>query len=647
MSKKPVILAAVAALTLGGSMAGAVAAPTEGDAAVVTSGFSKSDYQPFDKNQIKIPAKAGERVIEVKFRHSADVRAEQGRMAGADSAAMQLLNSDQVSKAQPLFLVSQEELRTLSETAERSSGESLADLTKWVYVEVAEGQDAQAVAAKLNASEDVEVAYVRPESRLMNVRSVPGGGVEKIDAGETDVTTQASPDLTSQQGYLYSPESHYGINAEYAHTIKGGDGSGVTVADVEGGWNTRHEDLSKLRNATITKGTPRPEAEYHGTAVMGEILADKNSFGVTGIAHGAKGALSHVKTSERGFDPANAIVTAANYLSAGDVLVVELQTYGCKGNGGRGDFVPQEYVPSSYDAIKAATAKGIHVVAAAGNGNENLDAGCYGSSFPNGKADSGSIIVGAGAGKASGRKYCGRMGNRQDFSTHGSRVNSFAWGLCVVTTDAGTTSYTKNFSGTSSATPIVAGAVASLSGIAKARGINLSPAQMRDLLSRTGTRANRGAEIGTMPDLKKAIAELDKMGGNPTPDPVTPTPDPVTPTPDPVEPTPEDPAPGVDCKALDGSVRDRVSAGSQLVLPRDSWYYSQDGDQTFCISSSGGGLKLEIQTWDRGWKSVASTQTTKATEVLQYTGSRGYYRLMVTNEGSGTKNFTLDYRYPQ
>lgn len=652
MSKTPVILAAVAALSLGGSMAGAVAAPTEGEVGASNATFSKAAYQAFDKNQVNVPAKAGERVIEVKFRQDSSVRAEGARVMSADSAVTELLGGAQVAKAEPLFMVSQDELRTLTATAERSKGENLSDLTKWFYVEVAEGQDAQAIAKKLNESADVEIAYVRPESRLMNVRSVESGGTEKLAPAEGDVSTQASPDLTKEQGYLYAPDSHYGVNAEYAHTVKGGTGEGVTVADVEGGWNTQHEDLTKLRNATITKGTPKPEAEYHGTAVMGEILADKNSFGVTGVAHGAKGVVSHVKTAERGFDPANAIVTAANYLKAGDVLVVELQTYGCRGQGGKGGFVPQEYVPSSYDAIKAATAKGIHVVAAAGNGNENLDSGCYGSSFPNGKADSGAIIVGAGAGKASGRKYCGRMGDRQDFSTHGSRVNSFAWGLCVVTTDAGTRSYTKNFSGTSSATPIVAGAVASISGVAKARGINLTPEQMRELISSTGTKSNRNAQIGTMPDLKSAIAKLgngngggdgdggggdggggdggDGGGGDGGGDGGDGT-----------------PVPGVDCKKLDGTVADKVSSGRPIVLPRNSWFYSKGGDQTFCINSTNGGLKLELQRWNSGWKTIKSTGSSKSTEVLQYSGDRGYYRLMVTNEGSGTTNFTLDYRYPR
>lgn len=83
--------------------------------------------------------------------------------------------------------------------------------------------------------------------------------------------------------------------------------------------------------------------------------------------------------------------------------------------------------------------------------------------------------------------------------------------------------YTNNFGGTSSSTPIVAGVVASLSGIAKAHGITVTPLQMRQILQETGTPAanGTGAIIGTQPDMERAVARIMalKNGGETLPAP--------------------------------------------------------------------------------------------------------------------------------
>ncbi|MBO7942455.1 hypothetical protein JTP77_042125, partial [Streptomyces sp. S9] len=132
----------------------------------------------------------------------------------------------------------------------------------------------------------------------------------------------------------------------------------------------------------------------HGTAVMGQLVADNNGIGVTGLVDGARAHVTNAMNTERGYDPANAILTAANALSAGDVILIEQQAAGPSACNG---YVPVEWIASVHAAIVTATNKGIHVVQAGGNGNMNLDnTSCFGSPFPGGRADSGSIIVGAG-----------------------------------------------------------------------------------------------------------------------------------------------------------------------------------------------------------------------------------------------------------
>jgi hypothetical protein len=72
--------------------------------------------------------------------------------------------------------------------------------------------------------------------------------------------------------------------------------------------------------------------------------------------------------------------------------------------------------------------------------------------------------------------------------------------------------YTHRFSGTSSASPIVTGAVAVLQGIAKAKhGAPLTPAQVRTILMQSGTPQQPGPgvplaqRIGPLPNLEAAV----------------------------------------------------------------------------------------------------------------------------------------------
>ena len=72
------------------------------------------------------------------------------------------------------------------------------------------------------------------------------------------------------------------------------------------------------------------------------------------------------------------------------------------------------------------------VVAAAGNGRQDLDAEEYDDTFGT-RPDSGAIIVGAGAAPGCTAPPRGRL----IFSNFGSRVNLQGWGECVATTGYG------------------------------------------------------------------------------------------------------------------------------------------------------------------------------------------------------------------
>jgi hypothetical protein len=172
-----------------------------------------------------------------------------------------------------------------------------------------------------------------------------------------------------------------------------------------------------------------------------------------------------------------------------------------------------EFLQAEYDAIAAATAKGIIVVEAAGNGASNLDDPAYNSLFNRAVRDSKAILV-ASSLSTSRSPYCS--------TNWGSRIDAHGWGENVVTLGYGdrfnggsvNRTYTEQFSGTSSASPMVAGAAVSLQGAARAANLaDRSPLAMRQLIASTGTPQVPGSKsIGPLPNLRAA---LDQLVGSP------------------------------------------------------------------------------------------------------------------------------------
>ncbi len=286
---------------------------------------------------------------------------------------------------------------------------------------------------------------------------------------------------------------------------RGTRGQGVWFADIEGGWNTSHEDLPGERIQLVGGRSRRdPSWRAHGTAVLGEVVGRDNGKGMIGIAPDVERVLT---SSIDGQNVADAIDAAAEKLRPGDVLLIELQ-----GTGPRGRYLPVEYWDDVYTAIRAATDRGVVVIEAAGNGAENLDHAIYKRKFDRTKRDSGAILVGAGGPPRDG--FVDRA--RLDFSNYGARVDVQGWGRKVATLDYGDLQscddsrdrhYTGEFSGTSSASPIVAGAAVLVESDVKQRGAPMPPRELRALLRATGTpqTGDTREQIGPRPDLARAI----------------------------------------------------------------------------------------------------------------------------------------------
>ncbi len=467
------------------------------------AGFAAADYD--------YPKAADYVIAELKY-GSRVVVSRRGRFAAPTAAEPAAQTLNEVLGAYDLKRVGAHFDLSERKLAVRASGlpprgKITADFAQSGFVQVVprNPKDAPRIAARLARTKAVWQAYVAPRPVPA---AAPGGA------------STTSRNFEPAQGYLHSAPN--GVGAMEVWGFAGGKGSGVRVCDIEGNWNYSHEDLPA--GILLLGGTVIPDIGWrnHGTAVLGEIVAKPGTSGVVGIAHQAKAA-THSAVIGGVFNTAGAIMGAAASLGAGDVILIELQA-----TGPNGKYVAMQYWDDVFSAIQAATAKGITVVEAAGNGNENFDLPIFAGTGL--RKDSGAIVVGAGIpptnffdfhgfGGGTGYTKIGVPRSRIWFSNYGKIVNVHGWGWHVTTCGYGDAQggasenrwYTHRFSGTSSASPIVTGAVAVLQGISKVRnGAPLTPAKVRSILMSTGTPQEAGPgvplsqRIGPLPNLAKA-----------------------------------------------------------------------------------------------------------------------------------------------
>lgn len=379
---------------------------------------------------------------------------------------------------------SPERIAGLLDTARTWSGEDVPNLLSYFTVECPDLAVAETVTNALAAAPGVESVYVEAEP-------------------EDAAVNPTSDTFFVEQRHLFGPPE--GIDAVTAWREAGADGSGVLIYDVEFNWKTSHVDFTG-KNIPII-GTPKPGASQdHGTMVLGVLIAQDDGFGCVGIAPRAD-----VRAVSAHPDLRNAILAAVLDDSVGyhtTVVLLEQQL--------RKKFLvdttttqeekllPVEAEDALAAAIEVVVKTGQTVIEAAGNDGVDLDRVNLGGRFVFDRVvrDTGAIMVGAGS----------RARRRLGFSNFGTRVDCFAHGELVRTTSVtnGQDSFVPTFNGTSSASAIVAGAAASLQGIAIERtGFALTPRRLREIMSNPNVNTQSdppGDFIGVMPNLASAQA---------------------------------------------------------------------------------------------------------------------------------------------
>lgn len=321
---------------------------------------------------------------------------------------------------------------------------------------------------------------------------------------EDEPTSEPTPSFVEKQFYL--DDAPMGVGARKAWNLPGGTGKNVSVIDIETCFQEDHEDFAK---PFYIGNNPVCDSNDHGTAVWGEIAAKNDGKGVTGIAYDSRfGIYGFIEGDLADVDDQyiksinEAIQGAIDNLKAGDVVVIEQQMVGPDLK----KYTAVEYWPHIYEQLKKATSKGIICVEAAGNGGSDFDDASYEGAFDLSKRDSGCIMVGAVNPGDMERLGFSNFGNRLDAAGYGKNVATAGYGDLFHGGDA--RKYTARFSGTSSATPIVAGAVAVVSSIAKEKGLTISPRNMRDALRLTGTRQGpqtSSKRVGSFPVIQELL----------------------------------------------------------------------------------------------------------------------------------------------
>lgn len=441
-------------------------------------------------------SEAYEQRLVLKFRDAVRARASSSgditSSAGFDLSSSQAVADRFGAKFLPLIRLSEEALTRLEERARAQSDRAQPDLAGMVIVDL-KNQSKPALEAAARA--------------FLELSEVEWASFEALGVPPPFDLPPTSGDLVGQQTYL---GDNPGQNANFARGI-GATGDGIRISDCEYGWNPDHEDLNEIDLHLEPGQTIHPSVysngwEQHGTAVAGVTSSLINAYGCNAIAPACEFYSYPEWTVEEKFRRVTCITNAIANSEIGDVVLLEMQTPG-EGGG----FGPAELDIAVWTVVKTGTDAGVIVVAAAGNGNQNLDSAPYEEYMSRG--DSGAIIIGAGSSTISH--------NKLSFSTYGSRVDVQAWGQNVMTLGYGDIAfngldknqwYTPQFSGTSSASSISAPCVALIQSFHAAQsGTLLTSVEMRQLLIETGWPQQNemiSGHIGPAINLRNALMTL-------------------------------------------------------------------------------------------------------------------------------------------
>ncbi len=305
--------------------------------------------------------------------------------------------------------------------------------TGFIYEHALKGMSALVPEGRLTALQhDPRVKYVEKDTEVhLEAQTVPTG-IERIFAdGNPNIAINSTDDFRVD----------------------------VDVAVIDTGIDFQHPELNVMGGINCTLGNlfsavcadGGDDDHYHGTHVAGTIGAFDNGSGVVGVAPGAR--LWAVKVlNKRGSGYTSWIVAGIDWVTA-HADTIEVANMSLGGSG---------FNQAEYDAIQGAVNAGVAFAVAAGN--ENDDANNYSpGGFDN--VLSVSALADFNGLPGGGAPYTCRTDvddTLADFSNWGPQVDIAAPGVCILSTYPLEKGEYGTISGTSMASPHVAGALALL-----------------------------------------------------------------------------------------------------------------------------------------------------------------------------------------
>jgi hypothetical protein len=412
---------------------------------------------------------------------------------------------------------------------------------------------------------DPEVAWIEVD-RMVNLNATQSNapwGLDRIDA-------------------------RAGLDRQYTY---GATGAGVNAYIIDTGLRSSHSEFTGRVGqgfTSINDGRGTEDCNGHGTHVTGSIGG--RTYGVAKDVKVYPVRVFGCQSST----PNSAILAGVDWVAQNaDLPAVVNMSLG----GGQSTALN--------NAVQKMVDAGVVVVVAAGNSNADA---C--SSSPASLATA--ITVGATT----------TSDARASYSNFGRCVDIFAPGSNILSAWFNGDNATQSISGTSMASPHVAGAVALL--------LEESPDATPDAITRTllaqATRNALSNPGNSSPNLLLFTGE-----SSPTPDP---GPGP-TPEPDP-DPTPADPC-GPNCQVFRGN----LAPGGQAILPPGGSFRGSGILKGHLRGPAGADFDLFLQRRGTfGWSRVAEGTSDSSDEDITFQASTGNYRwVVVSTTGSGSFTF--------
>ena len=422
-------------------------------------------------------------------------------------------------------------------------------------------------AAKLNdralaaLRDNPHVAYIEADRpvQLAETQSPATWGLDRVD----------QRDLPLDNSYTYSTS-----------------GSGVTAYIIDTGVLTTHTEFSGRAVAgytAINDGRGSTDCNGHGTHVAGTVGGE--TYGV-----------------------------------AQDVRLVAVRVLDCNGSGANSgviagvDWVTQNHTAGSPAVANMSLGGGISTALDTAVNNSIADGVTYALAAGN---DNGADACNSSPSRVAAGLTIGSTTStdaRSSFSNIGTCLDMFAPGSSITSAWHTGTSATNTISGTSMATPHVAGAAA----LYLQSNPSASPATVGNALISAST-PNKVTNPGT--GSPNRLLHIGTGGTTPPPAPTT-------------------------CSTMPETETGSLSSGQVAYHPgANDYYYSAAGTHVGCVSGPAGtDFDLYLEKWNGAtWVVVAQGITSTSEEKITYSGTAGYYSWRVESySGSGSYTFGLD-----